>query len=563
MTIHSAGEISRRRMLGLTGTLLGGAALHPLAGAAAAPRATTAGDDPVRALLESWRLAPTTHPLLPDVSGAGYRLGSRPPRPRVVARVTDFGARGDGSTDDVEAFNAAVRAVGERGGGALYVPRGTYVLSSPIWMHWSNVVLRGDGPQRTVLHFTRPLEDGYRPSRQSNGNSRWSWTGGQVFFISAELKARSEAENWDQRSEGWLLGEPLAVAGAAARGQRTLIVDDTSRLTPGEMVVLEVENPPDASLLKTLAGDIPGAHTYDWPTRAPQLTTGSGGQYPAFAALRWPVRVEAVLSERLVQLAQPLKYDLRPGWLAQLRAIGPTVHDSGVEDLTIRNAPIPQTAHNRHPGSNGVCFQAVHDCWARDVVAENCDVGFGMTSAKAATITGVAVRGRAAHHSFACRVQSDDNLVEDFRIERFSVPVPSGAVHHGLNLEGLSCGNVYRSAELDEGTFDTHRALPFENVRTDITVDNNGRVGGSNASGPLFGARFVHWNVRITNDSAYAIAIADVAPRSATVGVRGVAAHESELRPDFEGDLQTLQLAAGERPPVDDLYEAQRKSCED
>jgi Pectate lyase superfamily protein len=538
-------RINRRQALGWGGALLGGAALLGGPGAAGAARRSHGGDE----------VFDLPHPLLPDVSAAGYRGGERPPRPRVVARVTDFGARGDGATDDAEAFNRAVRAVGERGGGALYVPAGTYTLSTPLWMHWSGVVLRGAGAQRTVLHFPRPLEEDYRPSRQSNGNSRWSWTGGQVFFISAELRARSEAENWDQRSEGWLMGDELAVVASATRGQRTLLVSDTAGLEPGAMVVLEVENPPDASLLRELAGEVPGTWTYDWPERAPQLVTGSGGQYPAYASLRWPVRVEAVLSDRLVRIAQPLKHDLRAGWRATLRDIGPTVRDSGVEDLTVRNAVIPQAAHNKHPGSNGVCFQAVHDCWARDVVVENCDVGFGMTSAKSATLTGVVVRGRAAHHSFACRVQSCDNLIEGFRIEPFSIPVPAGAVHHGLNLEGLSAGNVYRSAVLEEGTFDTHRALPFENVRTDITVNNNGRVGGSNASGPLFGARFAHWNVRITNGSPYAIVIADVAPRSATVGVRGVSSSDSGLDADFDGDLES---ALAERAPVRDLYLAQR-----
>ncbi|MEU7895533.1 hypothetical protein AB0B45_22080 [Nonomuraea sp. NPDC049152] len=124
----------------------------------------------------------------------------------------------------------------------------------------------------------------------------------------------------------------------------------------------------------------------------------------------------------------------------------------------------------------------------------------------------MAVGGRSAHHSFACRMQSHDNLVEDFEIEAFTVPVPSGAVHHGLNLEGLWSGNVWRRGRMAEGTFDTHRALPFENARTDITLVNNGRVGGSGASGPLFGARIAHWNVRVTGGSPYALTIADVAP---------------------------------------------------
>jgi len=507
--------------------------------------------------MDQWAEADGMHPLVPDVARAGYRLGARPPRPRVVARVTDFGARADGATDCAPAFNAALRAVGEHGGGAVQVPRGTYLLSSPVFMHWSNVVLRGAGRDATVLHFSRSLDDGYRPARQSNGNSRWSWTGGQIWFIAPERRARSEAEDF-AGTEGWLLGDTLAEVGAASRGQRTLLVSDTSRLHPGDLVVLECDNPPDASLLKHLAGDVAGTRAYDWPTRAPQLVTGSGGQYVQYATLQWPVRVAAVLGERLVKLAQPVKYELRPGWPARLRAAGPTVHDSGVEGLTVRNELVAMTAHNRHPGANGVCFQAVHDCWASEVRVENCDLGFGFTSAKSTTLDRVAVGGRAAHHSFACRMQSHDNLVDDFEIEAFTVPVPSGAVHHGLNLEGLSSGNVWRRGRMAEGTFDTHRALPFENARTDITLVNNGRVGGSAASGPLFGARIAHWNIRITSGSPYAVTIADAAPRGLAVGIQGTAGTASELTPDFAGDLESLLADHGVRPQVTDLYTAQR-----
>ncbi|MEU7739752.1 glycosyl hydrolase family 28-related protein [Nonomuraea sp. NPDC049158] len=538
--------------------LIGGVAAVPALSLSPAKAETRARQgDTSAALLEEWAAAEGGHPLVPDIARAGYRLGARPPRPRVVAKVTDFGARADGTTDCAAAFNAAVRAAGERGGGAVLVPGGTYLLSSPVFMHWSNVVLRGAGRDSTILRFTRTLDDGYRPARQSNGNSRWSWTGGQVWFIAAERRARSESEDY-AGTEGWLLGDTLAEVGAASRGQRTLLVSDTSKLRAGDLVVLECDNPPDATLLKHLAGDIPGTRSYDWPTRAPQLVTGSGGQYIQYALLQRPVRIEAVLGTRLVRLAQPIRYDLRPGWPARLRALGPTVHDSGVEDLTIRNDLVPMTAHNKHPGSNGVCFQAVHDCWARDVRVENCDLGFGFTTAKSNTLTRVAVGGRSAHHSFACRMQSHDNLVDDFEIEAFTVPVPAGAVHHGLNLEGLSSGNVWRRGTMAEGTFDSHRALPFENARTNITLVNNGRVGGSAASGPLFGARIAHWNIRITGGSPYAITIADVAPRSLTVGVQGTTGTVSELAPDFTGDLENLLADHGTRPRVTDLYTAQR-----
>jgi hypothetical protein len=156
-------------------------------------------------------------------------------------------------------------------------------------------------------------------------------------------------------------------------------------------------------------------------------------------------------------------------------------------------------------------------------------------------------------------MQSHDNLVDDFEIEPFTVPVPAGAVHHGLNLEGLSSGNVWRRGRMAEGTFDTHRALPFENVRTNITLVNNGRVGGSAASGPLFGARIAHWNVRITSGSPYAVTIANVAPRSVTIGVQGADGSDSGLTPDFAGDLENVVADHGSRPRVTDLYAAQRR----
>ncbi|WBQ05160.1 glycosyl hydrolase family 28-related protein [Kribbella sp. CA-293567] len=558
-------KVSRRLLLGGAAALPAAAAL-PMAAAvpaAAAPvpsRGTTAKPrDLSEELLNQWAEANGAHPLIPDISHAGYLGGERPRRPKVVARVTDFGARPGSDTDAATAFNTAVRYAGERGGGTVVVPRGAYRLDSPIWMHWSNVVLKGSGSDDTVLHFTKPLDESYRPNLQPSLQSRWSWTGGQIWVIAPERKAKSEAEDF-AASEGWLLGDTLAEVSAASRGQRTLLVSDTSRLAAGDLVVLETDNPADAGVLRHVAGDVAGTRDYNWPTKAPQLTTGSGGQYIQYATLQWPVRIEAVLGSRLVRLAQPLRYDLRPSWPSRIRALGPTVHDVGVESLTIRNELRPMTIHNRHPGSNGLCFQAVHDCWADDVRVENCDLGFGFTTTKAVTLTDVVVGGRSAHHSFACRMQAHDNLVDGFEIEKFAVPLPDGALHHGLNLEGLSAGNVWRRGTMAEGTFDTHRAMPFENARTDITLTNNGRVGGSAASGPLFGARIAHWNIRISTGVSYAIDLADVAPRSITVGLQGLTAGGSGLPRDFQGDLENGSYQPAVRPKVTDLYSAQRSS---
>ena len=57
--------------------------------------------------------------------------------------VRDFGAKGDGKTDDTAAFRAAIAAVGEMGGGTVYVPRGYYCLTDSLTLP-GLVTLAGD-----------------------------------------------------------------------------------------------------------------------------------------------------------------------------------------------------------------------------------------------------------------------------------------------------------------------------------------------------------------------------------------------------------------------------------
>src|ERR1035437_10551226 len=54
-----------------------------------------------------------------------------PPRPRpapMALNVQDFGAVGDGKKDNTEAFAAAMKAEAETGNGAVFVPRGRYLI---------------------------------------------------------------------------------------------------------------------------------------------------------------------------------------------------------------------------------------------------------------------------------------------------------------------------------------------------------------------------------------------------------------------------------------------------
>lgn len=57
-----------------------------------------------------------------------------------------YGAVGDGATNDSVAIQAAIAACGSAGGGVVYLPRGTYRIQAPLQIVESGVQLVGDGP---------------------------------------------------------------------------------------------------------------------------------------------------------------------------------------------------------------------------------------------------------------------------------------------------------------------------------------------------------------------------------------------------------------------------------
>ena len=69
-------------------------------------------------------------------------------RPFGIISVTEFGARGDGTADDTAAIQAAIDAAN---GGTVYLPPGTYRITSPINITVTGTVLIGAARNKSII----------------------------------------------------------------------------------------------------------------------------------------------------------------------------------------------------------------------------------------------------------------------------------------------------------------------------------------------------------------------------------------------------------------------------
>lgn len=488
-------------------------------------------------MVEQWKKNPYRHSHVADFSFAGYGGGEKPlPEPQAVANVRDFGAKGDGQSDDTAAFREAIGKAKAAGGGAVFVPAGEYMLSGVLALDAPGLVLRGAGADKSVLHFTKSLRDVAGPFTLGR-SSRWSWAGGLIWIgppgtFTADGKMARTKPGW----EDWWENQPLAtVTAAAAQGEVAVTVDKSAALKAGDFVLFCWKDPDDRSLLRAIAGSEAMAGA-DW-----------GGL--AGTTFRWPVRIAKVEGSR-VTLAQPLRLAVRPEWQVHITSPGPHVSECGVEHLAVRFPEHKAAAHLQDAGFNGIFLNNTINCFVRDVALHHADNGILLNAAKHCTMTGFVISGGANHHA-TYTARSADNLFQNFHIE--SKPA------HGINTEGLSSGNVWRNGEMRHGAFDSHCALSFDLLRENIRVFSDGSPGGAGKAGPFLGRRAVHWNITLTGGSSEWCFAPAYLPDGAIVGGQGGALFTRDTKlwhmPDGPKNCRVVDF--GQETTPASLYEAQ------
>ncbi|OAM89745.1 hypothetical protein AW736_10440 [Termitidicoccus mucosus] len=408
---------------------------------------------------------------LPDFSFAGYARGERSiPDSPVTHNIRDFGAKGDGVTDDSAAFQRAVAAVDP---GVILIPAGRYLITDIIDINKSNLVLRGEDPARTILYFPKPLND-IRPdwSKTTTGmrTSNYSWAGG---FI------------WVKGSLG--LQKLADITRPAARGATTLTLASTDGLSAGDTIAVCQRDLPDNSL---------AIHLYsDEPADVANLKGSTKISLPARI-----VRIDGLT----ITIDRPLRTDLRLEWKPAVHCHAPTVSEVGVENLTFEFPVTPYGGHFTELGFNAMAFSDVAHCWIRNIRIRNSDSGL-MIKGDFCTIDGVVmdslrapdkVRGGQGHHGIY--LSGNDNLFTHFNIRL--------QFEHDITMGACSSGNVVSEGWGEDLCLDHHRRAPYENLFTNIDAGAGThlwRCGGGRALGWHCGARGTFWNIRARQPLAY------------------------------------------------------------
>lgn len=403
---------------------------------------------------------------LTDFSYAGYLRGEQPiPSQPPQVSVRDFGAVGDGRTDDTAAFRDCIR---NSPGKVISVPAGTYLIVDTLVLDQSGTVLQGAGPDKSRLKFTIPLNDiqpNWGATTTGKRTSNYSWSGGFVMV------------------RGTMNEEVLArVTHDAQRGQQQLIMSDVADLKLGQSINLHMQDTDDQSLAKYLYQGDPG----------PIENLG------ARTKVQWAAKVTSIdLAAKTITLDRHLTTDVRLEWSPALSELRSTVQEAGVEGLGFEFPQQPYLGHFTELGFNAIGLSGVRNCWIRDVTIHNCDSGIFISGIQNSVI-GVRftssrqpeqTRQATGHHGVSLGGQ--DNLLSEFEFAtRFM---------HDITVSRGSSGNVAMKGHAVDLCFDHHRYAPFANLFTDIDIGLGSRMfqsGGGAALGRHSAAWTTFWGIQ-------------------------------------------------------------------
>jgi len=397
---------------------------------------------------------------LTDYSYAGYHRGEKEiPTNKVTASVVDFGAIPNDGKDDSDAF---LRAIQSTQSGVIHVPAGKYHISKTIKINKPNLVIRGDGMDKTTLFFTKTLTDILpKPTKNTGGTptSKYSWSGGFIQIKGAGPTSKK-------------LGK---ISHPATRGDRTITLNtssSTSHLKPGQMVLIHQRDDSSRSLIQHL-------YNNDTGDLSKMKITG----HTSFLAKILSIEKQQITLDRAIIT------DIDPRWNPSVETPHYSVTECGLENFTIEFPNTPYKGHFTEKGYNGIEVNSAKDCWIRNVRIKNADSGIFLKGL-CHTVDHLVLessrkmthQGFTGHHGFT--FDGNDCLLTNINITTSFI--------HDISVGPLCSGNVASKGKGANLSFDHHKRAPHNNLFTNIHAGKGTRIFAS-GGGRKLGRNCAGW----------------------------------------------------------------------
>lgn len=405
---------------------------------------------------------------------AGYGGGEAgfPGLPILADIKRDFGAKGDGRSDDSAAFQAAGSKYFGRAG-FIKVPAGTYVITRALtWT--TDAMFLGDGSGSTTLRFPKTLKE--------LGIGGGGGYGYGPFFITVR-----DAFPGAQRVELSPAKLPLQ------RGARALCLEDASRVKslPLDVALYVEDQQGGAALTRAFhagyavgGAPTPKASSVDLFLRLTSRSGGGGGG-------------------NCFNLDKPLPYDIQGGWRTRVFAKNGGTFQ-GVSGVAFDFPSQAYAGHGKENGRNALLLEGLTNTWMRDLRFVNAEFGMYVSNARGCTFSDIKFEssnpsdgydgewrfGHQGHYGIAVW-RGSFNLIQNVYVGARFV--------HDVSVTDMAVATVFSGVKGQDLVMDGHRGAPYATLFEDVDVGAGSRPlrsYGNSYYGPHFGAHTTLYNVR-------------------------------------------------------------------
>lgn len=462
---------------------------------------------------------------LPDFSYAGYKQGSQPiPSPAWdTINVADFGAFPDDNKPDTKAVQAALNYVGKHKKTILVFANGTYEFpivgshKKPILsLIGDNVIIRGQGKSRTILHFPQPLELA-SPNKQ--------WTTPYIFTIFG--------------NESFYKGKlTTTIVNNSSIGDSTITVENTDELKPGDYIVINFYD-------KSAENDelpVPFDIDEEWSN------FDRGEMYREYNQI-------SSINGNKITLESPLLMDIDAEFTWQVRKIK-LGENIGIENLTFSGNWDKNFVHHKNAlhdgGWSALRFNNTANSWVKDVEFLDWNKAVAINSSYGVSLLNIKIQGNRGH--FGIQATSSSGVL----VSNVTDCGPIGQ-YHAFSVSSFASGTVFHRVKWPNSTsFDMHARYPhatlFDIAEGGFLVSAGGN-GGSRANKPNHLQNLVLWNFKSLDTKKkkqYSWWEGNTVYKPKIIGWSG---HQPIFNRDELGALESY----GKRVSPESLYEAQLK----